>query len=362
MKKNKILFLYLLLSFSLVLTGFSDALSAEGKKTSASHMKVGYVDLSTLLAFHPYMQYFSFESNVFIRPIKEKTDKSDLLKQIRDRQEKYKIFRETKDAEMKRLQEDVSTVENEINKLRVKLSREQTLLNQKYSDEYTKLSAEKEKKERTEIYHRELSKLEQEYYNDKKIYEQQKSKISEQMNEIMQKLLEVDYLSRKDGEDFFNGIVAEINSALKEVADEKKIPVVLNSNFISVFSSSNFAAPGNYDEQNSAVRLETLPMANYTSIIDNLEQLEAASATSEIEAGSAALSSYCNTFFGRRKEIVRLFYKSGILNQMVLVGGEDLTLETLERIFAKHSIPKIRSEKIIRAVGSLLYKMPENLK
>jgi len=361
MKKNKLILLYIFLYLVMALAGPSDAFPAEGKKAAAPRLKVGYVDLSTLLAFHPYMQYFSFESNVFIRPIKEKTGKSDLLKQIRDRQEKYKILHETKDTEMKRLQEEFSTVENEINKLRVKLSREQTLLNQKYSDDYTKLSVESEKKERTELYHRELSKFEQEYYNDKKKYEELKSKISEQMNEIMQKLQEVDYLSRKDGEDFFNGIVAEINSAVKEAADEKKIPVVLNSNFISVFSPANFATPGNFTEQNSDARLDSLPMANYTTIIDNIEQLESASATSEIEASSAALSSYCNTFFGRRTEIVRLFYKSGILNQMVLVGGEDLTLETLERIFAKHSIPKSRSEKIIRTLRSLLYKMPENL-
>ena len=74
------------------------------ERAAAQEFKIGYADMAALLAFHPLMQYYSYDANIFIRPLKGGLSKTEFLKQIRERQEKYKILKENTDNEIKKIQ------------------------------------------------------------------------------------------------------------------------------------------------------------------------------------------------------------------------------------------------------------------
>lgn len=339
---------------------YSDIHAAEPKKETAKErpaareFKIGYVDMAALLAFHPLMQYYSYDANIFIRPLKGGLSKTEFLKQIRERQEKYKILKENTETEMKKIQFEVESIESEINKLRVKVSREQAVANQKYSDEYTKLSDENTRKIRTTEYHTQLSKLDRDYYDEKKKLDEQKEKKYAAMNDVILKISEVDYLNDVDSRNFFNSILDEIDAALKEAAEENKIPVILNSNYISMFTPNEFIAMNKYDSPASAINSNIPPMADYGYLLDNIDGAAETMADNEINAKKEYVKNECTRLLNRRVEIARLFSRYGVLNKMVVYGGADLTADTLEKLLKKHGVAEYKIPVIIETLKSLL--------
>jgi|GEM_PF-6772263 len=359
-KKNSSLIILGVILLSISFFAGSSATAAEKKKNQQSHeIKMGYADLSALLVFHPYMQYYSLDSNIFIRPLKDGLTKTEFLGQIRDRQEKYRILKENTEYEVKIMQQDAVSVENEINKLRVKVSREQALANQKYSEEYTKLFDEKSRKERTEAYHRQLSQLDRDYYDEKKKLDELKNGYYSKINDSIGKIHEVDYLNDKDSSTFFSEILKEISETLSQVASEKNVPFVLNSNFISSFTPIETIVDNVY--VNSPVTIKTtLPLApNYGYLLDSVDD-SSYSTTSEIEAKKESIKAECVKLFNKRADVARLFSKYRILNQMVLVGGVDLTPDVLEALLKKHKVSEYKIPVIISALRDLYLPKTES--
>ncbi len=346
--------------FIIVQSSYSYTGAAERKKETAKdqpaaqEFKIGYVDMAALLAFHPLMQYYSYDANIFIRPLKGGLSKTEFLKQIRERQEKYKILKENTENEIKKIQLEIDSLESEINKLRVKVSREQAVANQKYSDDYTKLSDENTRKLRTTEYHTQLSGLDRDYYEEKKKLDEQKDKKYAAMNEVILKISEVDYLNDVDSRNFFNSILDEIDAALKEAAEENKIPVILNSNFISMFTPNEFIGMNKYDAPASAIISNIPPMANYSYLLDNIDGTAETMADNEINAKKEYVKNECTRLLNRRVEIARLFSRYGVLNKMVVYGGLDLTADTLEKLLKKHGVADYKIPVIIETLKGLL--------
>jgi len=351
--------------FTLILIVFNSfslqyTLAAERKKetskdpSAANDFKIGYADMAALLAFHPLMQYYSYDANIFIRPLKGGISKEEFLKQIRERQEKYKILKENTELEVNKLQREIDALEAEINKLRVKVSREQGLANQKYSEDYTKLSDENTRKTRTAEYHSHLSKLDRDYYDEKKKLDEQKDKKYAAMNEVIMKISEVDYLNDVDSRNFFNSILDDIDAALKETAEEKKIPVILNSNYISMFTPTEMIVQNNFENPVSTIQTNIPPMANYSYLIDNTDGPSDQMATNEINAKKDYVKSECLKLINKRIEIARLFARYQVLNKMVVYGGADLTADTLEKILKKHGVAEFKIPLIVETLKGLL--------
>ncbi len=334
--------------------------AAERKKESAKdqpaaqEFKVGYADMAALLAFHPLMQYYSYDANIFIRPLKGGLSKTEFLKQIRERQEKYKILKENTENEIKKLQSEIDSIDSEINKLRVKVSREQAVANQKYSDDYTKLTDENTRKLRTTEYHTHLSKLDRDYYEEKKKLDEQKDKKYAAMNDAILKISEVDYLNDVDSRNFFNSILDEIDAALKEAAEENKVPVILNSNYISMFTPNEFIGMNKYDAPASSINPNIPPMANYGYLLDNIDGTTETMADNEINAKKEFVKTECTRLLNRRVEIARLFSRYRVLNKMVVYGGTDLTAATLEKLLKKHSVADFKIPVILETLKDLL--------
>lgn len=339
---------------------YSYTSAAERKKETAKaqpaaqEFKMGYVDMAALLAFHPLMQYYSYDANIFIRPLKGGLSKTEFLKQIRERQEKYKILKENTENDIKKIQVEIDSIESEINKLRVKVSREQAVANQKYSDDYTKLSDENTRKLRTTEYHTHLSKLDRDYYEEKKKLDEYKDKKYAAMNDAILKISEVDYLNDVDSRNFFNSILDEIDAALKEAAEENKIPVILNSNYISMFTPNEFISMNKYDAPASAINTNIPPMANYGYLLDNIDGAAETMADNEINAKKEYVKNECTRLLNRRVEIARLFSRYGVLNKMVVYGGVDLTADTLEKLLKKHGVADYKIQVITETLKGLL--------
>lgn len=334
--------------------------SAQGKKAAprdakaaAFPAKAGTVDYLTLVVFHPYMQYYSFEDNTFIRPLKEGVPATEILGKIRERQEKYAILKQTKSQQISILQQELESVEAELNKIRVKASREQSAINLKYTEEYTKLSGEKERKEKTDEYHKRLLKLDEDFYLEKKKFEERKSEILKSVYENYNQLQEINYLNESDAKEFFEGMVGEINSVVAEVAAEKKFLFVMNSNFVAGIIRPESFAPGQQDPSPAAQPADSAKVANYSSIVEGIDDFGAGT-PSEIEAKKNATRENCNRLFLRRAEAARLFSGKGILGQTLVCGGEDITLEVLGRILKKHSVNPERVKIINETVEKLL--------
>lgn len=332
------------------------AAAAERKKDPAKdgEFKVGYADMAALLAFHPMMQYYSYDANIFIRPLKGGISREEFLRQIRERQEKYKILRENTESEIKRLQSEIDAIEGEINKLRVKVSREQAIANQKYSEDYTRLSDENTRKKRTAEYHSHLSRLDGEYYEEKKKLDEQKEKKQSAMNEVIMRISEVDYLNEVDSRNFFNSILDDIDAALRETAEEKKIPVILNSNYISMFTPNEMIVQNVYPNPVSAIQTNIPPMANYSYLIDSADGPSEQMATNEVASKKEALKSECLKLMNRRVEIARLFARYQVLNRMVVYGGVDLTADALEKILKKHAVADYKIPVIVETLKNLI--------
>ncbi len=354
-----LLSLFLIIYFNNI---FSACVIAAEKKKSQSEndyiaqgLKIGYVDMAALLAFHPMMQYYSYDANIFIRPLKGGLTKSEFLKQIRERQDKYKILKENTEADMKRLQFEIDSIEAEINKLRVKVSREQAVANQKYSDDYTKISDEAVRKQRTSEYHAQLFKLDRDYYDEKKKLDEQKEKKYVSMNAVILRISEVDYLNDVDSKNFFNSILDEIDAAIKETAEEKKVPFILNSNYISMFTpKEQITINNNFDVPASAIRTNIPPMANYSYLLDNIDGPEETMAENEITSKKEFVKNECTRLLNRRAEIARLFSRYRVLNKMVVYGGVDLTSNVLEKLLKKHSVSNFKIPVILETLDELL--------
>ncbi|HOD40269.1 MAG: hypothetical protein BWY32_00045 [bacterium ADurb.Bin243] len=328
-----------------------------GKEQDAwQNFKMGYVDMAAILAFHPLMQYYSYDANIFLRPLKGGISKTEFLKQIRDRQEKYKILKENTELEIKKIQASLDLIESEINKLRVKVSREQAVANQAYSEEYTKLTDENTRRTRTNEYHNQLSKLDRDYYDEKKKLDDQKQKKYDEMNNVILKISEVDYLNDVDSKNFFNSILDEIDEALKEVAAEKKIPVILNSNYISMFTPNEMITFNNYETPVSTIKTNIPPMANYSYLIENVDGPADTMATNEITARKEYVKNECTKLMNRRIEIARLFARYQVLNRMVVCGGVDLTAAVLEKLLKKHAVADYKIPVITETLNGLLIK------
>ncbi len=334
-----------------------DSKKEGGKEQEAwQNFKMGYVDMAAILAFHPLMQYYSYDANIFLRPLKGGISKTEFLKQIRDRQEKYKILKENTELEIKKIQASLDVIESEINKLRVKVSREQAVANQAYSEEYTKLTDENTRRARTNEYHNQLSKLDRDYYDEKKKLDDQKQKKYDEMNTVILKISEVDYLNDVDSKNFFNSILDEIDAALKEVAAEKKIPVILNSNYISMFTPNEMITFNTYETPASGIKTNIPPMANYSYLIENVDGPADTMATNEITARKEYVKNECTKLMNRRVEIARLFARYQVLNRMVVCGGVDLTSAVLEKLLKKHAVADYKIPVIVETLDSLLIK------
>jgi len=364
---NNIKRLFLLVSIITMSVAFlAGDLFAESKKSSARETKpapgqpkVGMIDFLTLIVFHPSMQYYSFENNTFIRPLQEGVPATELLGRIRERQEKFVIMQKTRNDEIGKLKQELETIESELNKIRVKASREQSAINLKYTEEYTKLTADRDRKECTDQYHKQLLKLDEDFYLEKKKFEDRKSEIVKSINENFSKLQEINYLNSNDSKDFLNEIIDEINCAICEVAVEKKLVCVMNSNFVSGFiqpeslSSRPSENSSNAIASESSRTAETTKNADYSSIIECIDDIDSGTAA-DIENKKNTLNVNCIRLFQRRIEAAKLFAGKGNLSQMVVWGGEDITIEVLGRLLKKHSVGAGKIRIISDAVGKLL--------
>lgn len=345
------------------------AFAAEGTKNQKQTVKtaeniVGYVDLATILSFHPYMNYYSFETGTFIKPIDNTGSKSDFLKQISERQQKNKVLKENQNAMQVKLNDEVKIIEDELSKIRVKISREQSVLNQKFSEEYTKLPDEKSRKMRLEKYHKDLSVLEDNFYKERKSMEEQKEKALNQIKEIHDDVNKVDYMTKKDSQAFFAEIISEINEAIKQAAAEKKVGFVLNSNYISVFTPAPAVNSSNFSAENtrvySAQQEMNMPAANYAPIINAFEEVNGNDATSENGIQKTSIEENCKKIFDNRVEFVKVFAQNSVLNQLVVCGGQDLTVDVIKLILEKHNTSKKKQEIIINKLNILLKEAGED--
>ncbi len=338
LKKSRLIFAALL-TISLLLPSASPA--AENKKNAgASELKIGFVDLSILLAFHPLMQYYSVDSDAFIKPLKKGLSKQELLDEAAGRQQKHKIFAETSGGELKKLQQELDSVENEINRLRVGVSREQDVINRNYTEEYTALPNEADRKARTQKYQKALSDIDIRYYGAKKKYDDRKAQINERFNEISRSNREVDYLDKKAGLEFLNEIAEEINASLKEVAEENRVSVVLNSAVIS-----GFTPPEDLRHENHMVEDPYLPGAAIPDV--KYGDLFEAPAGAEASKNADTISENCKAVFNGRGSFIESIMRKGVSmhsNRMFAHGGENLTIKVLENILRKYSVPQAKMD------------------
>ncbi|HNY10818.1 MAG TPA: hypothetical protein PKK26_04415 [Candidatus Wallbacteria bacterium] len=334
-----------LLTLSLLLPAVSTG--AERKKNSgARELRIGFVDLSILMAFHPLMQYYSIDYDIFIKPLKKGLNKQELLNEVAERQQKNKNFNETSGGELKNLQQELGSIEAEITKLRVGVSREQDVINREYTEEYTGLQSEAEKKTRTQKYRNALSDIDSRYYSAKKKYDDRKAQINDRVSEISHSNHKIDYLDKKAGLEILNEIAVEINTALKDVAAENQIDVVLNSSAIHPFTPPKDIKPENYMREDPYSPNAAIAEVYSGKLFENTDGLEAGKNTDGI-------SENCKEVYTKRGAFVESIMRKGIAmysNRMFAHGGEDLTIKVLEKILRSYSVPQAKMDIMTKAI------------
>lgn len=350
-RTNKWLLLTLVAAFASAVLATTSYCAEESGKDAFPVVRIGHVDMAVLITFHPLMQYYSFETGFFIKPLKEGLSRKELLEEVKARQEKNRVLAEKEGAEIKSHVDELASIEVEVARLLAKTSGEQNALNEKFSKEIAGIKDEAEKKSRTEKYNAELGRIDREYYENKKKHEERKVKLSQRISELQQKINEANYMDTKESRKIFYDIINEINEAVAEVAKGEKIQAVFNSSFVSPLSVFEANKADYYARaQEYSKWTGELPIPNFGFLSEEVDEADiAGSGTGENSLKVTAAKNNCEAIYSKRAEFVKLFETREIFNpanQMMVYGGEDLTVKVLGKLFNKHSVPKAKIKLI----------------
>lgn len=278
-----------------LLVGFVDTLYAQ-----QSQNQFGYVNIANAMLLHPTMQYFDSQSKRF---------KIEALKGIKseERIEENKLnFRK----ELNRLEDELRTLEakrKEISEIHDERSQHLRL-----SDDALKKMGGKEIK----AYEDRRAKLDKEYYDEADKIRIKIIHAKERIENYEKNALYINYLSQGETSRLFSQMLDDVYEAVNVVVKRKKLAFVFNSSSEISYTDGNVVAENRLEE-----------------FFKDFKEL------SKEEDGKTIMAASFKSWL-QEKNTVFWNCADSRISSFVLYGGEDLTVEVIDHIYAKYKIGK----------------------
>lgn len=300
--------------------------------------KTAVVNLGMVFNYHPLvLMYYYPEYNAFMRPIDGKItiEKINMAKNIRDKKKKQlkasidKLKKKLK-LENKKLIEQKKVLINRMNKIRnLYLENLRKMLIGKKQSEIKTITLREQKN---------LNKKLKPYKKEVKKLEDRIKKIENEEKELDKKLFYVDFTTPKETEKFLNKIQEDMKTAIKKVALNKNIDLVLNS---SIW-------------ERSIVKPENI---SYNFVKSNFMRVKTLSGNVEKRVlGQDDLVKFASSFYVKRNFYENIPMEIKDFNKFIVSEYADISISVIAEIFKLYDNINYKVKKGILAYLKSIYK------
>ena len=280
----------------------------------------GYVNYKTLLLFHPRMKVYNFKINNFYRPIPRDV-KVPLKYYLEDRERKSVNLIKSSRTAYENHNRKLLALHRDKNRVSANFKEQKRLLlRDKFADTEAELIALDAKEDNT------IAEITGKIQMTKK-----------QMQDLYNQSFGIHYLSLDERRAEFKKIESEVKQAIELIRQKQKLIFILNNQV------------GDFDD----ILKPNPRMFNYSGFVEMNNLWKFLHRTQVLDSGEfddfrlgddvKAMLSY----YDRKTRIGSVFQLPSI-NQFVLAGGRDVTLQCLAEVYLKY---KYSRQKIIRLIN-----------
>ena len=280
----------------------------------------GYVNFKTLLLFHPRMKVYNFKVNNFYRPVPN------------DLKVPLKYYLEDRERKSVDLIKSLRTVHQNHNRKLSALYRDKTRVFSSFKEQKRLLLRDKLANQEAELI--ELNAKE----NNEIAEVSRKIQITKkQMQDLYDKSFGVHYLKLEERQAEFKKIESEVKNAIESIRLKHKLVFILNN---QVGDFNDLVKPNSrMFEYSGFVEMNKLWKFLHRTKVLQSGELDKIRLVDDVES--------MLDYYNRQVTIGSIFQLPSI-NQFVLAGGRDMTLQCLAEVYLKYKYPR---EKIIRLIN-----------
>ena len=283
----------------------------------------GYVNYKTLLLFHPRMKVYNFKVNNFYRPVPNDL-KVPLKYYLEDRERRSVVQIKSYKIAHQNYKRNLTNLYREKNRLLANFKEQKRLLlRDKFADQETELISlgAEEKNAIAEL-------------NNKIQTTQQK------VRQLYDKSFGIHYLKLDERREEFRRIESEVKQAIESIRQKQKLIFILNNQVgdfeAAVKPNSRMFNYSGFVEMNHLWKFLHRAKVLESGELDKIR----------IEDDVKAMNGYYN-----QQVSVGSIFQLPSINQFILAGGRDVTLQCLAEIYLKY---KYSQQKITRLINILV--------
>ncbi|HOD41842.1 MAG TPA: hypothetical protein PKL57_14880 [Candidatus Wallbacteria bacterium] len=305
---------------------------------------IATIDLATVYALHPMMNYYDPSLNLFIKPAPKGATHADFVALISERRKQYNKEAAAKAHELQKIKDDIETVWKEIKKSGTKKMTDFDLLEKKYAPLLQKTTNEVELKKNQLQYAEASREFYDKYDAEFKGKQKKLSSLLDAQEKIQFSLLRNYYLPPEETDKIFEQINADIKEAVKIAAKKNNVRAVLNFNMLNADFKNKSLQGVEAEKKLTSDETEAL-LKDGPDYSRPLETLKAYESFNDKTPG-----------FNPRLFSSEFSPSGGLSARPLVTRGKDLTWFTVITLMVKNGIPKEKAEAVSDVISEI-YKI-----
>lgn len=341
--------------------------SAKESPAESDESFIATVDMATVFALHPLMQYFDQKVGLFIKPPKPGTTHQEFLAMIAARKADFQKSMEGNASEINRLKTEIDNLKKEVVRLNVQKYNESAAVDSKYDPQLQNTTDEVERKNISTQISSELLKISKKFDSEIAAKTKKIGDLLDSYEKIQRSLLKLYYLTPEETAKMFEAISGEIKETIKIAARKNGIRAVINVNVATPPREGGQTPPEkSIDEKTEQTAdLDNLLKngPDYTKSLNTLMAYSEGLSKDVIKTrnpqmsekeyvemhqkmGLAREKENAESSFFSKEQIMKLKQVKEFASTPVIYGGTDLTWFTVITIMVKNGVPKEKAEAI----------------
>ena len=297
--------------------------------------RVGYVDVLTVLLFHPSMADYSVSDNRFELTVPKDVPDSERGEYMKKLVDEHQLMVEDVERKLAETEEKYQKTDVRITLARQELNDRHQKLREQYQHRLEDAPESGKEKVRNE-WREEVKKLEEDFFTTNKSLKIEREKLKRRIQEFNDELQKASFSTRKYTMEKFQEMFDDINEAIDEVAGRNEVDLVFNQSVTTVY----------YPEEKESVVYDNA----YRMFLDGVRQGGKKREETLKHYGPVQL----DFWYGEKSRVFRNLIIMGldqVFYRIILKGGMDLTGEVLQYVLDKHRVDFEVQKVILKLFG-----------